>query len=165
MDMTGRVFSKYRQGGANRLPPLEKLKQYVQGRNFRWTAQRQIIAQLLFGSRQHLTTDELFQMAKKKDPAIGYATVSRTLHFLTEAGFCDQIDFSDGSMRYEVVIDRTHHDHLICTQCGVFIEVFSPELEKIQTELVRQHDFLEDYHKLQIFGLCKKCHKNTSSSD
>jgi len=157
--------SDYHYHGQMTQKPIEKLKEYVQGRNLRWTAQRQIIAQRLFGSRQHLTTDELYQMAKKTDPAIGYATVSRTLHFLTEAGFCDQIDFSDGSMRYEVLIDRTHHDHLICTQCGVFIEVFSPELEKIQTELVRQYDFLEDYHKLQIFGLCKKCNKNISSSD
>ena len=144
---------------------IEKLKEYVQTHNLRWTAQRQIIARTLFGSGQHLTTDELFQKAKKKDPAIGYATVSRTLHLLTEAGFCVQIDISDGSMRYEVLTDRNHHDHLICTQCGAFIEVFSPELEKIQAELVRQHDFLEDYHKLQIFGLCIKCHKKTSSSD
>ena len=143
---------------------LDQLKDYVQAHNLRWTAQRQVVASLLFESGQHLTTDELFQKAKKKDPAIGYATVSRTLHFLTEAGFCERIDFSDGSMRYEVLAGRTHHDHLVCTQCGVFIEVFSPELEKIQSELVQQHGFLEDHHRLQIFGLCKDCNSKTSVS-
>jgi Fur family ferric uptake transcriptional regulator len=142
---------------------LEKLIEYVSANNLRWTAQRQIIAKILFAAGQHLTTDELFQKAKQKDAGIGYATVSRTLHLLTEAGFCEPIDFSDGSMRYEVLIGRTHHDHLICTQCGAFIEVFSPELEKIQAELVRQHGFHEDHHKLQIFGLCKDCNKKTSS--
>jgi Fur family ferric uptake transcriptional regulator len=144
---------------------IEKLREYVRAHNLRWTDQRQIIANILFGARQHLTTEELFHKAKAKDSAIGYATVSRTLHLLTEAGFCDRIDFSDGSMRYEVSVGRTHHDHLVCTQCGKFIEVFSPKLEKIQTELVRRHDFLEDHHKLQIFGLCKKCNTKTSSSD
>jgi len=136
---------------------IEKLREYVQANNLRWTNQRQVVAALLFGSRQHLTTDEIFQKAKKEDPAIGYATVSRTLHLLTEAGFCDQIDFSDGSMRYEALLGRTHHDHLICTKCGVFIEVFSPELEEIQAELVRRNGFLESHHKLQIFGICEKC--------
>ncbi len=142
---------------------IEKLKEYVQTRNLRWTVQRQIIATILFGARQHLTTDELFQKAKKKDPAIGYATVSRTLHLLTEAGFCEKIDFSDGSMRYEVLVGRTHHDHLICTQCGVFIEVFSPKLEEIQAELVRQNGFTEESHKLQIFGICAGCSGKRSS--
>ena len=136
---------------------IEKLKEYIQARNLRWTNQRQVIAAILFSAKQHLTTEELFRKARAKDPAIGYATVSRTLHLLTEAGFCDQIDFSDGSMRYEVLDGRTHHDHLICTQCGTFIEVFSPELEKIQADLVGEHGFVESHHKLQIFGLCKKC--------
>jgi Fur family ferric uptake transcriptional regulator len=130
---------------------IQKLREYARAHNLRWTDQRQIITNILFGARQHLTTEELFHKAKAKDPAIGYATVSRTLHLLTEAGFCERIDFSDGSMRYEVSIGRTHHDHLVCTQCGKFIEVFSPEL-------VRQHGFLEKHHKLQIFGLCQKCH-------
>ena len=138
---------------------IEQLKDYVSLHNLRWTSQRQIIAKILFGSKQHLTTEELFRKAKAKDPAIGYATVSRTLHLLTDAGFCDRIDFSDGSMRYEVCVGRTHHDHLICTQCRTFIEVFSPKLEKIQVDLVGQHGFEESYHKLQIFGLCKKCNK------
>lgn len=138
---------------------IEKLKEYVRTHNLRWTTQRQIIANILFGSRQHLTTEELFQKAKAKDPAIGYATVSRTLHMLTDACFCEQIDFSDGSMRYEVCEGRPHHDHLVCTQCGIFIEVFSPELEGIQADLVKQHEFAESHHKLQIFGLCKKCRK------
>jgi len=144
---------------------IEKLKEYIQARNLRWTTQRQVVAAILFGSGQHLTTEEIFQKAKTKDSAIGYATVSRTLRLLVEAGLCDQIDFSDGSMRYEVLAGRTHHDHLICTQCGTFIEVFSPELEKIQAKLVRQHDFLEDHHKLQIFGVCSNCNKKIPGSD
>ncbi|MHC5088965.1 MAG: Fur family transcriptional regulator [Planctomycetota bacterium] len=141
---------------------IEKLKAYVQAQNLRWTHQRQIVAMILFDTRQHLTTDELYQKAKQQDPAIGYATVSRTLHLLTEAGFCDRIDFSDGSMRYEVLLGREHHDHLICTRCGVFIEIYSAELEEIQTRVVRQHRFRESYHKLQIFGICEKCSQTDS---
>ena len=135
----------------------EKLKQYIQDKNLRWTSQRQCIADLLFNVNKHLTTEQLFRLVQQRDPAIGYATVARTLHLLMDAGVCSQIDISDGTMRYEAVADNEHHDHLICTRCGQFIEVYSPELEKIQADLLREHAFVEETHKLQIFGICSDC--------
>lgn len=143
----------------------EKLKEYIHRKNLRWTGQRQMIVQELLKSRQHLTTDELYRKAQKRDPSIGYATVARTLHFLVDAGFCDQIDISDGSMRYEVVCGYEHHDHLICNVCGKFVEIFSPELEKIQANLVQQHGFQESTHKLQIFGTCSECQNSPTVAD
>lgn len=143
----------------------EKLKEYIRRKNLRWTEQRQTIVQELLKARQHLTTDELYKKVQKRDPSIGYATVARTLHFLVDAGFCEQVDISDGSMRYEVVCGHDHHDHLICNVCGKFIEIFSSELEKIQADLVRQYGFQEISHKLQIFGTCADCQKKASDTN
>ena len=141
----------------------EKLKAYIDSKSLRWTGQRQMIVQVLLKTDQHLTTDELFNKVRKKDSSIGYATVARTLHLLVEAGFCDRIDISDGSMRYEVISGHEHHDHLICDRCGKFIEIYSPELEQIQTKLVQQHGFTEKSHKLQIFGTCADCQNCNSA--
>ncbi|MHC4758646.1 MAG: Fur family transcriptional regulator, partial [Planctomycetota bacterium] len=52
-----------------------------------------------------------------------------------------------------------HHDHLICIKCGNFKEIHSPKLEKIQEELVKRQGYVQEYHKLDIFGLCPKCKK------
>ena len=142
----------------------EKIKTYVSTKGLRWTDQRRIILETMAQSKQHLTTEELFHKVHKQNPAIGYATVARTLHLLVDAGLCEQIDISDGAMRYEVVAEDKHHDHLICIKCGKFIEVFSPELEKIQAKLVRQHGFIEESHKLQIFGTCESCDKQPTFS-
>ncbi|MBC8378188.1 MAG: transcriptional repressor [Planctomycetes bacterium] len=133
------------------------LAEYIKLNNLRWTQQRQTIVDVFFKAGQHLTTEELFEHVKKQDPAIGYATVSRTLHLLLEAGACSQLDISDGSMRYEAIAGHEHHDHLVCTKCGTFIEIYSPELEALQSKLVKEHDFSEQYHKLQIFGVCSQC--------
>ena len=135
----------------------KKLAEYIQLKNLRWTQQRQTIVDVFFKVGQHLTTEELFELVKKQDPAIGYATVSRTLHLLLEAGICSQLDISDGSMRYEITAGHEHHDHMVCTRCGKFIEIYSPELEALQGRLVKEHDFIEQYHKLQIFGVCSQC--------
>ena len=35
-----------------------------------------------------------------------------------------KINFEDGTTRYEHSYGHSHHDHLICTSCGKFIEVF-----------------------------------------
>lgn len=142
----------------------QKLADYIQKHNLRWTRQRQEIVSLFADSSQHLTTEELFGLVKAKNPAIGYATVSRTLHLLVEAGLCSQIDISDGSMRYEITVGHEHHDHLVCTGCGQFIEIVSPEIERLQSEIVKQYGFLEKHHKLQIFGLCPDCQTRPSGS-
>ena len=141
----------------------ELLKQYIADNNLRWTSQRETITRTLFDADQHLTTEELFEMVHKEDPSIGYATVARTLRLLMQTGFCEQIDISDGTLRYKAADSETHHDHLVCTHCGIFVEVFSPELERIQENLVRQHGFLQKSHQLQIFGICSRCQKKAAA--
>ncbi len=140
----------------------QKLTEYIQSQHLRWTNQREEIVSTFIDSAQHLTTEELFSLVRAKNPEIGYATVSRTLHLLVEAGICSQIDISDGSMRYEITYGHEHHDHLVCTDCGQFIEIVSPEIERLQSEIVQKHGFLERHHKLQIFGKCPDCQKKQS---
>jgi hypothetical protein len=35
-----------------------------------------------------------------------------------------------GRPRYEIKMERPHHDHLVCVDCGVIQEVQWPEIEK-----------------------------------
>jgi len=137
----------------------QKLDSFIHSRNLRWTQQRQQIVDIFLAARQHLTCEELFERVRKRQPGIGYATVSRTLHLLVDAGVCTTFDIGDGTMRYETAADHSHHDHLVCTWCGKFVEIYSPELEALQARLVKQHGFSEEYHKLQIFGLCPQCRR------
>lgn len=141
----------------------QKLDNFIRSRNLRWTVQRQRIVDVFLATGQHLTCEELFERVRKHDADIGYATISRTLHLLLEAGVCTTFDIGDGTMRYEAVGEQSHHDHLVCTWCGTFVEIYSPELESLQAKLVKQHGFSEEYHKLQIFGLCPQCRRQKES--
>jgi Fur family ferric uptake transcriptional regulator len=98
-------------------------------------------------------------LARKKHKGIGYATVARTVKLMCESGVCRQVDFGDGSQRFEHKYGHEHHDHLICLKCGKFEEIYSARLEKIQDELVRRHGYVQENHKLDIFGLCPRCAK------
>jgi Fur family ferric uptake transcriptional regulator len=96
-------------------------------------------------------------MVKKKNPSIGTATIYRTLKLLRESGLCRELKLDDDTKRYEHLYGHEHHDHIICTSCGRLVEVLEPEIEKLQEKLAKTHGFLIKNHKLEMYGLCKRC--------
>jgi Fur family ferric uptake transcriptional regulator len=134
-----------------------KFNQFLTEKGLRRTLPRDIIADLFLRTEKHLSTQELFEIVRKKNKNIGYATVARTVKLLEDAGLCRQIDFGDRTARYEHEYNHEHHDHIICTNCGKFVEIHSDKLEKIQDSLVKKHGFVQQSHKLTIYGLCPKC--------
>ena len=101
--------------------------------------------------------DELHKIVKKKNRKIGYITIYRTMKLLEEAGLCSEVDFGDGVSRFEHKYGHEHHDHLVCLKCGSYIEVVKQDIEKLQDVLAKENKFTPIRHKLQIFGICKKC--------
>jgi Fur family ferric uptake transcriptional regulator len=134
-----------------------KFNQFLNEKGLRRTLPRDIIADVFLRTEKHLSTQELFDIVRKKNKNIGYATVARTVKLLEDAGLCRQIDFGDRTARYEHEYKHEHHDHIICTGCGKFVEIHSDKLEKIQDSLVKNHGFVQQSHKLTIYGLCPKC--------
>ncbi|MHC4595615.1 MAG: Fur family transcriptional regulator [Planctomycetota bacterium] len=136
-----------------------KFAQYVVHQGLRHTDQRDQVLGVFLGTERHVTVQELYDLVRKKDKGIGYATVARTIKLMCDSGICRQVDFGDGSLRYEHKYGHEHHDHLICLKCGKFEEIYSPKLERIQNELVKKHGYIQENHKLDIFGLCPRCAK------
>lgn len=137
----------------------EKFRTFLASRALRQTQQRDQVLNVLLGTRQHLSVQEIYDIARKRDNSLGYATVYRTMKLLVEAGICREVDFRDGLTRYEPKHGRDHHDHLICTECGESEEIYSPKIEKLQDSIVRDYGYIEKSHKLEIFGICPRCQK------
>lgn len=134
-----------------------KFERFVLKKGLRYTTQRQQILKVFLSMERHLTVQELYDLVRKKHKGIGYATVARTVKLMAESDVCREVDFGDGVQRFEHKFGHEHHDHLICLKCGRFVEVYSKRLEKLQSELVKRHGFIQEYHKLDIFGLCPRC--------
>ncbi|UCG57175.1 MAG: transcriptional repressor [Phycisphaerales bacterium] len=137
----------------------ETFVRFAAEKGLRNTHQRQQILQMFLVTERHLTVQELYDLVRKKDKGIGYATVARTVKLLCESGVCRQVDFGDGVQRYEHKHGHKHHDHLICLKCGRFVEIYSPKLERLQQELVRKHGYVQKYHRLDVFGTCPRCQR------
>ena len=131
--------------------------EYLKKNNLKFTSQRDLIIDLFLKTKKHITTEEFYNLVKSQDKTIGWATVYRTLKLLCKAGIADEVGFGDGVVRFEHKYGHEHHDHLICKKCGKFIEVVDQEIEKLQEKLAKRYGFAPISHRMDIFGICKKC--------
>ena len=138
------------------------LHQHLKRVGLKHTEQRDTILRTFLETREHLSTDELFRLVRKKDDRIGFTTVYRTLKLLAECGLASEVSFHDGVARFEHQYNRRNHHHMVCTSCGASVEFFSPEIERLEQDIGRKHHYLTTRHTFQIYGLCDACRKKGS---
>src|SRR2546421_9397653 len=123
------------------------------------TTQRDLILNVFLDTEGHVSSEDLYSIVKAKDPAVGFTTVYRTLKLLKECGLARELEFHDGRTLYEHDYKHTHHDHLICTECGALIEFYSEEIERLQDESTCRYKFKPLRHSDRIFGVCADCQR------
>ncbi len=133
--------------------------QHLRRVGLKQTGQRSTILRTFIETREHLSTDELHRLVKKKDAGIGFTTVYRTLKLLAGCGLASEVAFHDGIARFEHQYNRRSHHHMVCTECGASVEFFSPEVGDIEKEIGHKHHYLTTRHTFQIYGLCDDCQK------
>jgi len=139
----------------------EVFNRYLKQRELKLTSQRELILEVFLGHQGHISAEELYQKSKERQPHVGFATVYRTLKHMTQCGIARELDFGDGRIQYESDLNRKHHDHMICTQCGTYIEFLNPKIEELQEQVSRKHGFKITSHRMQLYGLCQKCQKKS----
>jgi len=135
------------------------LEEHIRKRDLKHSRQRMQILEIFLKNEKHLSADEFFAVVRKKIPGVGQATIYRTLKLFCECGICGEIKVDDGITRYEHLWGHDHHDHLICTKCGRFVEIMDSRIEKLQQKIAEAKGFTVERHRLQIYGLCSRCKK------
>src|SRR5215831_21377815 len=131
------------------------LHQHLKRVGLKQTAQRDTILRTFLETREHLSTEELHRLVKKRDPKIGVTTVYRTLKLLADCGLASEVAFQDGVARYEHQYNRRSHHHMVCTECGASVEFFSPEIDELDQEIGRKYQYETTRHTFQIYGVCE----------
>ncbi|MCW5950491.1 MAG: transcriptional repressor [Pyrinomonadaceae bacterium] len=131
--------------------------EHIRRLGLRRTEQRDLIMETFLRTEAHMTIEDLHDRVRRRDPSIGHTTVYRTLKLLTEAGLAREVRFGDNKTYYEHHFEHEHHDHMICTSCGLVIEFFSPEIEELQDQTAAKFGFVPTHHSLRLWGLCENC--------
>ena len=137
--------------------PEARLDDYIKGCGLRASSQRNVLLSIMESEKRHYTVDELYEMTRKSNRGIGIATIYRTIRLFCEAGIIREIHLANDVTRFEVISDNTHHDHLICVDCGTFVEISSGIIEKEQARIARENGFNLTDHSLLLYGVCAKC--------
>jgi Fur family ferric uptake transcriptional regulator len=122
----------------------------------RMTEPRRSLAALIEAQDGHFTTAELVAAARAARPAVGRATVFRTLDLLEGIGAVERLDLPNGEHAY-VGCEPAHHHHVICSRCGRTIEIDDAGLRAVVRDVARETGFRVDDHRLELFGVCPDC--------
>lgn len=120
-------------------------------------ADRVAVVEAFLNSEDHLTPAECRELLTDSRKNLGLDFVIETLDLLVKFGLAEKRDFEGFPSRYEHRHLGEHHDHLICTRCGVIKEFQRPDLEAQKHKIAQEHGFHHLKHTLQIYGLCSKC--------
>lgn len=136
---------------------LLQFQRYLNRTGLKATRQRELIARAFFATTKHVSAEALYRRVGGRHPRIGLVTVYRTLKLLKDAGLAHERQFGDGRALFEHASSERHHDHIICTECGKITEFANFEIEALQEQVVRRLGFSIQYHKLELYGLCRDC--------
>jgi Fur family ferric uptake transcriptional regulator len=123
----------------------------------RSTRQRSAIAELLSGSEEFRSAQDLHDQLKASGQSIGLTTVYRNLQALADAGQVDVLRTDTGESVYRHCSSGHHHHHLVCRQCGTTVEVQADTVEQWAAEVANAHGFSDISHTVEVFGLCGAC--------
>ena len=123
------------------------------------TKQREEILTIFLNSSGHKNLAQIYAQVARTNPKISYITVYRTLKLLARLGLATQRKFADGETRYEPASEGSHHDHLICLDCGRIIEFEDRALEALQSGIARRHRFRISHHRMELYGRCEECNR------
>ena len=140
------------------MDPVKQFNDYINHKGLKTTSQRLVILETFLESDSHYSTEDLYLKLRVDHPKIGYATVHRTLKlFALRNGIAAERHFGAGQTRIEPIHGEEHHDHLVCTRCGLIIEFEEPQIEKLQESVAAAHQFTIENHRLELYGLCAAC--------
>ncbi|MGD0917000.1 MAG: transcriptional repressor [Thermodesulfobacteriota bacterium] len=135
----------------------DQFKAWISNGGLKATKQREEIFNLFLSSPGHKNLAQIHAQVTKLNPKIGYTTVYRTLKLLTRLGLATQRKFGDGETRYEPASKGSHHDHLICLDCGKIVEFEDQTLETLQNRIAQRHRFKITHHRMELYGRCEEC--------
>ena len=138
---------------------LDSVRGSLKQKGVRLTRQRQILLELIDKSGQHLDAENLFQMAKEKDPKLNRVTVYRTLKLLKAGGLVDELDLMHygGDQHYYETRPKQEHAHVICLRCGKVEEFFGEPLQRLRRQIEAHFGFQILLARTEVGGYCSHC--------
>jgi Fur family ferric uptake transcriptional regulator len=105
--------------------------------------------------QRHLSAEDIYKVMINSGEDVGLATVYRVLTQFEQAGLLVRHHFESGKAVFELNTG-SHHDHIVCLQCGHVEEFCNDEIEELQHKVATERGFKIQDHSLYIYADCTK---------
>ncbi len=112
---------------------------------------------------RHMTAEDVYKALLDAGEEVGLATVYRVLTQFESAGLIIRHNFEGGRSVFEIN-EGSHHDHMVCMECGKVFEFYDPAIEERQRKIAEKADFSVVDHSLHMYGMCLGMKKNGKCS-
>jgi Fur family ferric uptake transcriptional regulator len=142
---------------------MNPIVQALDAAGYRLTGQRRALANLITEQGRSFTAADLEIVARERRIGLSRATLFRALGLLAELQVVERLDLPTGRHAYVPCTGDQHH-LLICSRCGMVVEVADRGVAETVAEIARGNGFRIDRQRLEFFGLCRRC-QATATAD
>lgn len=130
------------------------LREALEAKGQRYTDQRAAVYQVLRGTTEHPTADEVFTAVRLRISDISLATVYKALETLVSCELAIKLTYGDGSARYDARTDD--HCHSRCLGCGSVRDVPDGHVPAFPPVAVGEGFEVRGY-RVEVVGYCRRC--------
>ena len=111
------------------------------------------------GPGHHFSTQNLYDLARLRQPRIGYSTVHRALQRLSDLAMIGKLSLPGAdAVAYEVAAGD--HAHFHCERCGQVVDVDYTIPARTLSTLGARHKLAVRQATLTLSGICERCRAN-----
>jgi Fur family ferric uptake transcriptional regulator len=107
------------------------------------------------GGARHKSAEDIYKALLSSNEDIGLATVYRVLTQFEAAGLVTRHHFENGMAVFELN-QGSHHDHIVCLDCGRVEEFVDAGIEERQQAVAEKHGFEIQDHSLILYAHCRR---------
>jgi len=112
-----------------------------------------ILEVLESGIQRHMSAEDVYKELLNTGSEIGLATPYRVLTQFEAAGLVTRHHFETGQAVFELA-QGSHHDHMVCLECGKITEFLNETIETIQHDIAKENNFVIEDHSMVLYGRC-----------
>ena len=141
---------------------LDAALQRLRDAGYKITGARRAVLNVLHESGGHITSSDIIKRVKAHDPAVGRASVFRTLELLTDLSLIRPTYVESRALSYVLLSTEGHHAHIICSNCKLVIELDDCHAVQLLLELEDRYNFRISGHLWEFYGLCETCAQSSN---
>ena len=119
------------------------------------TRQRTVILEELRKVVTHPSSDEIYEMVRKRLPRVSLGTIYRNLEILSENGEIQKLELGCTLKRFDGI--AKNHYHIRCIHCDRVVDAPGDFDVAVNHDLKNATDFKIIGHKLELIGICPEC--------